>query len=191
VGQAAVAENPYSSGFNEQEWSSATATAYFEVTGPSNSSIPLLFSASGATSATATVGSYGYASASVTNYGGATTLAGGAACSYIFYLCEGQASTGTLSPSFSIANESFAVTSNTLYEVIVHADGYGNAGGFTANADPSVSFDPTFNSAGYTLTFSPDASPAPVPLPAAAWLLLSGLGGLGVFARARSRGKAG
>ena len=44
--------------------------------------------------------------------------------------------------------------------------------------DPTLTFSATDN--GQPMSF------APVPLRAAAWLLLSGLGGLGLFARKRA-----
>jgi len=58
----------------------------------------------------------------------------------------------------------------------------------TASVNSYVYIDPTFAAAnpGYSLMFSAGIdNVAPVPLPASAWLLLSSIGGLGVFARKR------
>jgi len=61
---------------------------------------------------------------------------------------------------------------------------------FSAMADPTFSVDPGWLAANpeYSaseFTISQDYNPSPVPLPPTAWLMLSGLFGLGAVARTR------
>jgi len=146
------------------EQASASVTSYFEVIGPANTSVPLVFYANGATSQSqsAAGGSYGYASAAIETGDKSSTLYRVAACSHGFYDCVGSAATVGLPNAFSV-QQSFTVSSNTLYAIVLNAVGYSNAGAFSAAVDPSVSFDPSFASSRYrySLVFSGDASPAP------------------------------
>jgi hypothetical protein len=60
-----------------------------------------------------------------------------------------------------------------------------------ASADPVISIDPSFaNASDYSILLSPDVGNSEVPLPDAAWLMLSGLGGLAALARRRKSASA-
>ena len=150
----------YQSSYSKIEQASASVTSYFEVIGPANSRVRLVFYASGATSQSATGGSYGYASAAIETGDKSSTLYRVAACSHAFYDCLGDAATVRLPNAFSV-QQTFTVSSNTLYAVVLNAAGYSNAGAFSAAIDPSVTFDPSFASNHYSLVFSADASPGP------------------------------
>ena len=184
-GSVSTVQNTYATGFNEIEQTNASVTSYFEVIGPSNPSVPLIFSATGSTSVSAVVGSYGYATASVETGSLGATIYSVGACSMIFYDCGGTSSTVGLPSSFNV-NQSLSLAAGTLYAVVIGAQGYSNAGGFSASVDPSVTFAPGFNATGYSIVYSSDLSPAPVPLPASAWLFLTGLAGAGVMVRKRA-----
>lgn len=149
----------YQGSYSKIEQASASVTSYFEVIGPANSSVRLVFYATGATSQAAT--SYGYASAAIETGDKSATLYRVAACSHGFYDCLGNSATAALANAFSV-QQSFTVSSNTLYAIVLTAAGYSNAGAFSAAVDPSVTFDPSFVAASrYSLVFSADASPAP------------------------------
>jgi hypothetical protein len=149
---------------SKTEKASASVTSYFEVIGPANTRVPLVFYADGATSQShsATGGSYGYASAAIETGDKRTTLFRVAACSHGFYDCVGNAATVGLPNAFSV-QQSFTVSSNTLYAIVLDAVGYSDEGAFSAAVDPSVTFAPSFGSSRYrySLIFSGDASPAP------------------------------
>jgi len=82
----------------------------------------------------------------------------------------------------------FTVPTNTLQTVFIHADGSIGAGAsngsWNALVDPSITLDPLDTSGG-TLQLSADlpGSISPVPIPATAWLLFSGVIGLALLRR--------
>jgi hypothetical protein len=154
----------YQGSYSKVEQASATVTSYFEVVGPANTKVPLVFYANAATSQSqsATGGSYGYASAAIETGDRSLTLYKIAACSHAFYNCVGNAATIGLPNAFSV-QQPFTVASNTVYAIVLNAVGYSNAGAFSAAVDPSVSFAPSFAGSRYrySLLFSADTSPTP------------------------------
>jgi hypothetical protein len=178
-GSVTAGQGTFATNFGEQEGAYVRTISYFEVEGPSNPGLPLAFSANGSTTATANggLGSDGTASAQVLSGDLGTTIFSVTACSAVYYACSG--------PSSFNVSQLFTASSNTVYAVEIAAQGSSDRGAFSASVDPNITFAPGFNSAGYSLVFSPDLTPAPVPLPAAAWLLLSGLGGLIPLGRRR------
>jgi hypothetical protein len=106
-----------------------------------------------------------------TTYAWATSLAPG---SVAFYINGGPTSvapnsSGTLAPgSYDITGSA----GDTQF-------GYSLASGSKALVFPTYSFDLTLGGSPISIS----TSPPPVPLPAAVWLMLSSLSGLGVFIR--------
>jgi hypothetical protein len=154
----------YQSAYSKIEQAKASVTSYFEVTGPANTRVPLVFYANAATSQSQSSdgGSWAFASAAVETGDKKSILFRIGACSHGFYDCLGTTATAGLPNAFSV-QQSFTVSSNTLYAIVLDAVGYSNAGAFSAAVDPSVSFDPSFASkrSHYSLMFSGDASPVP------------------------------
>jgi hypothetical protein len=145
----------------------------FEVLGPANSNVPLLFSVSGTTSASSGNGQiYAFLGSSVNS----PDIFGVTAQS-----CSVVGQCGPNTPTSFAVNQLFSVASNTVYFVSIDAGGSNlNGGTFSAQVDPSVTFASGFNQPGYSLIYSADTA-TPVPLPAAAWLFLSGAGLLGIL----------
>jgi len=154
----------YQGSYSKIERASASVTSYFAVIGPANTRVPLVLYANGATSQSqsASGGSYGYASDAIETGDKSSVLYKVAACSHGFYDCLESAATRGLPNAFTV-QQSFTVSSNTLYAIVLNAVGYSDAGAFSAAVDPSVTFDRSFASSRYrySLVFSADASPAP------------------------------
>jgi hypothetical protein len=152
-------------------------TVFYEIVGPvSGVTVPLLISGAAATSAS---GPNATAEAYI-EYGDGD-----------LYTCSstvaGACGTGPTMepPSGSLSAVRFTnQVSNTLYDLGVLTSGSSTqgSGSFSAQVtDVTLSIDPAFLAAnpGYSLEYS--ANLAPVPLPAADWLLLSGSGALGLL----------
>jgi hypothetical protein len=92
-----------------------------------------------------------------------------------FFVYSSSASTGTYnSNNFTVGAEGQAY----------YAVG-STAGQFSAEIDPTLEIDPSWlaENPGYSLVFSSNYSP--VPLPASVWMMLSGLAGLALMGRRR------
>jgi hypothetical protein len=177
TGAVSVVQSSFAGNFSEQEQAQSRVISYFAVMGPSSPSVILDFTATGQTSAFAGFGSYGTATASVLDGNLGATLYTVGACSSVFYtVC------GSMPSAFSV-NQSFTVSAGSLYAVVINESGTSDIGGFNASIDPSINFDPSFDSTGYSIVYSADL--APVPLPASVWLMLAGLGALGISVRRR------
>lgn len=164
---------------------SATISYSFEVLGPTSGPVNIDVHLTGSTFATGTTPTFASStvSSSVTDLF-QIPLFSITACSNT----DSQSScrlNGT--PSSYAVTQMLTISANTAYKIFMTAQA-GEAGGGTAGftADPDVVFDPSFNATGYSIVFSADATP--VPLPASAWLLLSGL--LGVMLMSRRSGLA-
>lgn len=153
-------------------------TYYAEVVGPANITVPVDFLVSGSATTSTSYDDEAYVWASLGANAQISACAGGGNCN------------GPLSSSFG-GSYSYSVPTNTPIQIQMQVQGLvgilaGPGATFTATVDPSVVLDPSFNTPGYSVIFSADLSPPPpVPVPAAGWLLLSGIGGLGAFLRGK------
>jgi hypothetical protein len=179
TGSLSLVQNTYITAYNDYENGSDHLGWSFEVLGPATSNVPLVFTANGSTSASAAIGSSANAYAWLGSSINSPDIYSVSACAY-----SGFESCSVPSSSFSV-NHPFTVATNTIYYATIGVGGTSNSGAFSAMVDPAVTFDPNFNSSGYSLINSPDVLAAPVPLPASAWLLMPGLGGLVALRRKR------
>jgi hypothetical protein len=171
-----VASLTINAGSSDYQLAGASETWQFEVLGPAalaSTPVPVVLNGSGSLSV-------GKAS-DVTNADDANAMF----YSPIFALNLTQDQSHYGVNNFNIAVPA-NVTINTFYDITERISGYSiisNPGATTdlikASIDPDVVFGPNFNSAGYSLAFSPVS---PVPEPTTATLMLGGLCVLGAFA---------
>jgi hypothetical protein len=176
-----VASLTIKSGSTDTQFAQATETWSFYVPGPDPTALPPGF--------TVPVVLRGTGSLYVTKAPGSLTIDDANATFYspIFgnYYQDLSISSQNIFGVQSPAN----VTVNTVYSITETINGYsiitsadGRTDSVKASIDPAVVFaDGYTNPYGLTIGFSP----VPTPLPASAWLLLSGLVGVGAMARKR------
>ena len=159
---------------------SGIVTYFYEVVGPANVSVPLLFTASGSTSASGTEA-----------IGQVQAFSGGGA----FYACSGTGPSlasclvsGSYLPTSFSGTIPFSVTTNTLADIELISTGSSTlgTGSFSAMGSVQIGFAPGFTTPGYTLELTGE-SISSVPIPATFALLLSGIGLMGIIALRRKR----
>ncbi len=139
---------------------------FFIVSGPANTQVPLIFTASGSTSAS------GFDASSQSQF----MSPGGSfdACSESGSPGVCSNGSGGLEPTSYSGQKLFSVSSNTLedIEVIVAGGSTSGSGSWSASVDPTVEINPAFPDADeFTIEFSPNVAPANMPEPAT-WTLL-------------------
>ncbi|MGH7022529.1 MAG: hypothetical protein ACREEB_02940, partial [Caulobacteraceae bacterium] len=127
----------------------ASGDFYFEVIGPADTEVPLVFTASGSTSITGLNPGSGEV---YTTYGiGDITGPTFSSCTLGIYAPPGGCGAYSMVSSFS-AVSSFMAPTNTVgyvFEGLSIGSGYED-GTFFAGIDPMISFAPSFDSTGYT-----------------------------------------
>jgi hypothetical protein len=156
----------------------------FEVNGPGPTATLTLQS----TASTSMISGAGSSEAEAfVNLNGGTPLAQEYACANSgMYACQlSSVPCCSATGSFPTPNPTFTVSTGVHYTELVELFFYVvNQTTLSGTIDPDITFAPGFDSSGYSLIYSSNA-PSEVPLPAAAWLILSGLGGMSLLARRR------
>jgi hypothetical protein len=182
TGAVSVVQSSYNSGFDDQENAEAKLISEFEVLGPANNNVALDFSVNGSASASAEIGGFTSQAQILADVSSVNAGYPGNLYSTSAVACAGE--TGCASSASFNVDKQFLVSTDAIYYVTIEAIGSSLNGTLSATVDPSVTFDPSFVSTGYSIIYSADATR--VPEPATAWLMLCGLGGLGLLMRRRS-----
>lgn len=151
----------------------------FEVIGPAGETVPVTL---GLSATTQMISGSGSSEAEALLSGPSGTILDEYACANSgIYTCQlSNIACCSATGHFPQASYNFTVSTNTEYSEAVLLFYYVvNPTTLSGTVDPDISFAQGFNSSGYSLIYSSNA-PA-VPLPATAWLLLSGLSGLGAI----------
>jgi hypothetical protein len=176
-GTASASANGTTSGGNGVPNATAGGTVifYFIVSGPANTEVPLIVTASGSTSAS---GVDVISQSQFMSPGGSFD-----ACSSSGAGAAGACSNGTggVEPTSYSGQKLFSVSSDTLedIEVIVSGASSSGSGTWSASVDPTVEINPDFaDAAEFTIEFSPNVAPANMPEPPTWTLLLIGMAAL-------------
>ncbi|HEY5289188.1 MAG TPA: PEP-CTERM sorting domain-containing protein [Caulobacteraceae bacterium] len=158
----------------------ASADFYFEVLGPPGKTVQLVFTATLSSSSSGAGGGEALALYSIGDFtspefSSCSESPSSNACANAGY--------STTSPLLVVSD--FTATTGTqgyVFEGLGGGHGY-NAGTVNISVDPTISFAPGFDAAGYSLVFSPNAISVPEP---AVWsMMIAGLALAGAGARAR------
>jgi fluoride ion exporter CrcB/FEX len=178
AGSVSASQAFWEYGGNDIEAAQARVLSEFEVLGPSDSDASVVFTANGSATTAGSILADATAYAWVGSSIDSSDIYAAQADACIYFGATGICGAPSTSSSFSVDYQ-FNVTTNTPYYLTIVAQGSSNNGTFSAWVDPSVVFASGFDSAGYSLIYSADATPSPAPEPGP--LFLGGLGTIGLW----------